>query len=75
MTNRSTVVIAGPPTIVARVVVGHLGLQSTSEIFGSSATVVPLIVAVEAWRTRPTRMRALRAAPVTVAGPSGAKNL
>jgi len=41
------------PAIVAGVVVTHIGLSSTFEIFGSIVTGIALIVAFEAWRTRP----------------------
>jgi MFS family permease len=47
------------PAIVAGLVVSHLGLASTFEIFGSIVTGIALIVAFEAWRTRPTRRRSL----------------
>jgi MFS family permease len=60
------------PAIVAGVVVSRLGLQSTFEIFGSIVTGIALIVAFEAWRTRPTRLRAPRelaeSAPARFAG-------
>jgi hypothetical protein len=44
--------------VIAGVVVTDLGLQETFEIFGSVVACVALIVAVEAWRTRPARRRA-----------------
>jgi predicted MFS family arabinose efflux permease len=49
------------PAIIAGVVVGHLGLPSTFEIFGSIVAGSALIVAFEAWRTRPARRQALPA--------------
>ena len=41
------------PAVLAGVVVTHLGLESTFETFGSVVAGIALIVAVEAWRTRP----------------------
>jgi MFS family permease len=41
------------PAVLAGVVVTHLGLQSTFETFGSVVAAIALIVAFEAWRTRP----------------------
>ena len=46
------------PAVVAGIVVEHLGLETTFETFGAVVAAVALLVAVEAWRTRP------RAAPV-----------
>jgi predicted MFS family arabinose efflux permease len=43
------------PAVLAGVVVTDLGLQSTFETFGSLVAGIALIVAVEAWRTRPAR--------------------
>jgi len=48
------------PAVLAGVVVTHLGLDSTFELFGSVVAAVALVVAFEAWRSRP---RALRAQP------------
>jgi MFS family permease len=45
------------PAILAGVVVSYISLASTFEIFGSVVAVLGLVVAVEAWRTRPTRER------------------
>ena len=45
------------PAVIAGVVVDHLGLQSTFETFGSVVAGIALIVAFEAWRTRPARKR------------------
>ena len=41
------------PAVVAGVVAGHLGLETTFEIFGSVVAGVALTMAAEAWRTRP----------------------
>jgi MFS family permease len=54
------------PAVIAGLVVTHLGLETTFEIFGSVVTVIALIVAAEAWRTRPL-------APVLVAGSASAE--
>ena len=43
------------PAVLAGLVVSHLALQSTFEIFGSVVAGIALVVAFEAWRTRPTR--------------------
>jgi MFS family permease len=45
------------PAILAGVVVSYISLESTFEIFGSVVAAVALVVAVEAWRTRPARGR------------------
>jgi MFS family permease len=45
------------PAVLAGVVVTHLGLQSTFETFGSVVAAIALVVAFEAWRTRPPRRR------------------
>ncbi|MBE2314487.1 MFS transporter [Solirubrobacter sp. CPCC 204708] len=50
------------PAIAAGAVVGELGLQSTFEVFGSVVAALALVVAFEAWRTRPVAVVALRAA-------------
>jgi len=41
------------PAIIAGALVGTLGLQSTFEVFGSVIAALALVVAFEAWRTRP----------------------
>jgi hypothetical protein len=41
------------PAILAGVAVTPLGLQSTFELFGSVIAALALVVAFEAWRTRP----------------------
>ena len=46
------------PAVLAGIVVTHLGLQATFETFGSIVAGIALIVAFEAWRTRPIRGRA-----------------
>lgn len=59
------------PAVLAGVVVTHLGLDSTFEVFGSLVAGVALIVAVEAWRTRPAsmhRQRRLRAQSAQASG-------
>jgi MFS family permease len=43
------------PAVIAGVVVTHFGLQETFEIFGSVVAGLALVVAFEAWRTRPAR--------------------
>jgi MFS family permease len=44
------------PAVIAGVVVTHIGLQSTFEIFGGVVGGIALVVAAEAWRSRPRRM-------------------
>jgi MFS family permease len=51
------------PAVLAGVVVTYVGLQSTFEIFGSVVAAIALVVAFEAWRTRPTRRAAIQRAP------------
>lgn len=57
------------PAVLAGVVVTHLGLDSTFELFGSVVAALALVVAFEAWRTRP---RALRAQPELALEPRAA---
>ncbi len=45
------------PAVLAGVVVTHLGLDATFELFGSVAAALALAVAFEAWRTRPRASR------------------
>lgn len=45
------------PAVLAGVVVTHLGLNSTFELFGSVVAALALVVAFEAWRTRPRALR------------------
>jgi MFS family permease len=42
------------PAVLAGIVVTHLGLDRTFEIFGAVVAAIALVVAFEAWRTRPT---------------------
>jgi MFS family permease len=51
------------PAVLAGVAVSYISLQSTFEVFGSVVTGIALVVAFEAWRTRPTRWMPLQAAP------------
>ena len=44
------------PAVIAGVVVTHVGLQSTFEIFGGIVGAIALVVAAEAWRSRPRRI-------------------
>jgi predicted MFS family arabinose efflux permease len=57
------------PAVLAGVVVTHLGLDSTFELFGSVVSALALVVAFEAWRTRP---RVLRAEPELARQPRSA---
>lgn len=45
------------PAVIAGIVVTHLGLQATFEIFGSVVAAIALVLAFEAWRTRPASAR------------------
>ena len=45
------------PAILAGVVVSYISLESTFEIFGSVVAAIGLVVAFEAWRTRPPRQQ------------------
>jgi predicted MFS family arabinose efflux permease len=45
------------PAVIAGLVVTHLGLDTTFEIFGSIVAGIALIVAIEAWRMRPVLVR------------------
>ncbi|MDA0183956.1 MFS transporter [Solirubrobacter phytolaccae] len=49
------------PAIIAGSVVNTLGLQTTFEIFGSVIAALALVVAFEAWRTRPVPRLVLQA--------------
>src|SRR6478736_5023278 len=55
------------PAIVAGAVVTPLGLRSTFEVFGLIVAALALVVAFEAWRTRPRPQRA-SACPAYEAG-------
>jgi MFS family permease len=54
------------PAVLAGVLVTHISLQSTFEIFGSAVAAIALVVALEAWRTRPKR----RLVPLTTPAPA-----
>ena len=41
------------PAVLAGILVTPLGLQTTFEIFGSVVAAIALVLAFEAWRTRP----------------------
>jgi MFS family permease len=43
------------PAVLAGITVTHIGLQSTFEVFGTIVAGIALVVAAEAWRTRPRR--------------------
>jgi MFS family permease len=45
------------PAVLAGLLVTHISLQSTFEIFGSAVAAIALLVALQAWRTRPARQR------------------
>jgi MFS family permease len=51
------------PAILAGVVVSYISLQSTFEVFGSVVAAIGLVVAFEAWRTRPRQRLTLETAP------------
>ena len=51
------------PAVLAGVVVTHVSLQSTFELFGSVVAAIALVVAFEAWRTRPTHNASEKPAP------------
>jgi predicted MFS family arabinose efflux permease len=46
------------PAVLAGIVVAHVALPTTFELFGGIVAAIALIVAFEAWRTRPTPRRA-----------------
>jgi MFS family permease len=48
------------PAVAAGFLVTPMGLESTFEVFGSIAAVIALVVAFEAWRTRPAEARRAR---------------
>jgi predicted MFS family arabinose efflux permease len=50
------------PAIAGGVLVAPLGLPTTFELFGSAAAALALVVAFQAWRTRPPTHRAHRLA-------------
>jgi hypothetical protein len=43
------------PAVIAGFAAGPLGLQPTFEILGSAVAALALVVALQAWRTRPRR--------------------
>jgi predicted MFS family arabinose efflux permease len=43
------------PAVIAGIVVTHLGLDTTFEVFDAVVAGIALIAAGEAWRTRATR--------------------
>ena len=45
------------PAVLAGILVTHISLQATFEIFGSIVAAIALVVAFQAWRTRPARTR------------------
>jgi predicted MFS family arabinose efflux permease len=51
------------PAVLAGVLVTHISLQSTFEIFGGVVAALALLVALQAWRTRPTQTRVLSTTP------------
>jgi len=53
------------PAVLAGVAVTYISLQSTFEIFGSIVAAIALVVAFEAWRTRPRRAQ-LDTAPAPI---------
>ena len=50
------------PSVAAGFLVTSMGLESTFELFGSIAAAIALVVALEAWRTRPAEARRSREA-------------
>jgi predicted MFS family arabinose efflux permease len=46
------------PAVLAGIVVAHVALPTTFEVFGSFVAAIALVVALEAWRTRPNQQRA-----------------
>jgi predicted MFS family arabinose efflux permease len=46
------------PAVLAGIVVAHVALPTTFELFGGIVAAIALTVAFEAWRTRPTPQRA-----------------
>jgi MFS family permease len=54
------------PAVLGGVLVTHISLQSTFEIFGSAVAAIALVVALQAWRTQPNR----RPVPLTTSAPA-----
>jgi hypothetical protein len=46
------------PAVLAGLVVTRIGLEQTFEIFGAVVGILAVLVAFEAWRTRPLAVRA-----------------
>ena len=51
------------PAVLAGVLVTHISLQSTFEIFGSAVAAIALLVAVQAWNARPKHHQAPSTTP------------
>ena len=51
------------PAVLAGILVTHISLQSTFEIFGNAVTAIALLVALQALRTRPNRSRVRSTTP------------
>jgi heme/copper-type cytochrome/quinol oxidase subunit 1 len=45
------------PAVLAGIVVSYVSLTATFEIFGTIVGAIALVVALQAWRTRPRRER------------------
>jgi membrane protein implicated in regulation of membrane protease activity len=57
------------PSVLAGVLITHISLQPTFEIFGSAVAAIALGVALHAWRTRPNRPRVQSTTPGHVGNP------
>jgi MFS family permease len=55
------------PAVLAGATVGHVGIETTFEIFGAVVAAIALLVAVQAWRTRPTGGQTIRTAAPSAA--------
>ena len=51
------------PAVIAGVLVTHISLQTTFEIFGSGVAGIALVVAFQAWRTRPNGLESPQRRP------------
>ena len=51
------------PAVLAGLAVTYISLQATFEIFGAVVATIALLVALEAWRTRPARQVSSRSRP------------
>jgi MFS family permease len=56
------------PAVLAGVLVTHVSLQSTFEIFGSAVAAIALLVALQAWRTRPRHRLVALTTPAAAEG-------